>query len=35
MSNQESEPGALMQKVAFVGIALWVALLFYLSRGAA
>ncbi len=34
MSNQESEPGALMQKVAFVGIALWVALLFYLGRGA-
>jgi hypothetical protein len=34
MSDQESEPSALMQRIVFVGIAVWGALLFYLSRGA-
>jgi hypothetical protein len=33
--HESSEPGRQMQIIAFVAILLWVAMLFYLSRGAA
>jgi len=33
--HESSEPGRLTQIIAFVGILLWVIMLFYLSRGAA
>ena len=33
--HASSDPGRPMQIIAFVGILLWVVMLFYLSRGSA